>query len=296
IRLANVPEFLQDDEQVIHVIVIIMCRLLGFKSSIPSLIHHSLHDAENAMIIQSKKHFDGWGVGFYQKGECFVVKRAHAAFEDFNFPQLTKTLISDTVVCHIRQATIGAKKNRQNCHPFQCGKWLFAHNGTVKNFNGVKKKILEEIPKILQKHILGNTDSEHVFYLFIHYLKSLVKRHKINELRDVEIAKFALVKTIQKIDEWSTTKRSKTRSTLNFVLTNGYIMLATRRGKSLFHTESSIAIGIQKSKKPAHMRNEIDKYFLVSSEKLSESDYWERVPENSLITVTPDLKFDIVPL
>ena len=281
-----------------------MCRLLGFKSSIPSLIHYSLHDAENALVIQSKKHSDGWGVGFYVNKECFVVKRAHAAFKDFNFPQLTKTLISDAIVCHIRKGTIGDKKKRQNCHPFQFGQWLLAHNGTVRNFNRVKRKILGEIPKDLQKHILGNTDSEHVFYLFIHYLKLEYKNKNIDKLKDVEIAKSALVKTIHKIDEWAHSFSSKKKSSLNLILTNGKVLLAIRRGKSLFHTENRIVMGIPeiiiktsvKEKKIVKKREDMERYFLVSSEKLSKSAFWERVPENSLITVDSNVKFDIVPL
>ena len=61
------------------VINIFMCRFLGFQSSRPCEIHYSLHDAENALVKQSKKHPDGWGVGYYVDKELYLMKSARAA-------------------------------------------------------------------------------------------------------------------------------------------------------------------------------------------------------------------------
>lgn len=39
----------------------------------------------------------------------------------------------DVLIAHVRQATIGAKDNIDNAHPFKRGNFILAHNGTLKN-------------------------------------------------------------------------------------------------------------------------------------------------------------------
>ncbi|MBI2609523.1 MAG: class II glutamine amidotransferase [Deltaproteobacteria bacterium] len=271
-----------------------MCRLLAFKSSIPTQIHQALHDAENAMVIQSRKHQDGWGVGFYVGEELFVVKRAYAAFKDFNFPQLTKAIVSHNIVCHVRRATVGMHKKTENCHPFRFGKILCAHNGTIQRFKAMQLLMLNEISQDLHKHILGDTDSEYVFHLFLTYL--LKETDEPDTCKDLRIFEKALIKTIKKIDELCINVGAKRQSSLNFIITNGHIMLATCRGRELYYTEHHGAMGIKHEPEVAEKRKEIEKYFLISSEKISKSEYWEKVPDNALIMVDDKVNFDVVPL
>ena len=264
-----------------------MCRLLGFQSSQPSKIHNCLHDAENALVIQSKKHPDGWGVGYYIDDELFLVKSARSAFADFNFPGATKAIVSKTIICHVRQATVGAKKTIENCHPFTFGSWMFAHHGTIRGFKKVKPLLMKDIPEKIKKHIQGLTDSEAAFHLFISYLSKEVR--DVNHVTKIKPIKKALVKTIRKIDELVKKVGVSKKSDLNFILTNGKFMLATCRGEKLYYTEHHDTMGLKK-------KRAIDKYFMICSERFSKSDAWKKVPQNSLVIVNNKVDFDIVPL
>ncbi len=264
-----------------------MCRLLGFRSSQPSKIHYSLHDAENALVLQSKKHPDGWGVGYYVDDELHLVKSAHAAFADFNFPGITQAIVSKTIMCHVRQATVGSKKTIANCHPFKFGKWIFAHHGTIREFKKVKPLLLKEIPLTIKKNIQGLTDSEVACHLFITYLSQEVS--DIDHVSKIKPVKKALVKTIKKIDKIVKKVGASKKSDLNFILTNGKLMLATCRGEKLYYTEHQGTMGVKK-------RDKSEKYFMICSEKFSKSDHWKKIPKNSLVMVNNKVDFDIVPL
>lgn len=268
------------------VINIFMCRFLGFQSSRPCEIHYSLHDAENALVKQSKKHPDGWGVGYYVDKELYLMKSARAAFRDFNFPHLTKGIVSKTIICHVRQATMGAKKI-ENCHPFKFGNWMFAHHGNIRRFKKVKPLLLKEMPQKMKQHIQGLTDSEVAFHLFMTYLSQEVR--DVERVLQVKPIEKALIKTINKIDQLVKKVGASKKSDLNFILTNGKFILATCRGEKLYYTEHHETMGISKKRR-------LEKYFMICSEKFSKSDYWEKVPKNSLIIVNDKADYDIVPL
>ena len=51
-----------------------MCRIFGFRSVLQSGVHQSLIDADNAIIQQSQRHPDGWGVAYYKMGSPHVIK------------------------------------------------------------------------------------------------------------------------------------------------------------------------------------------------------------------------------
>ena len=54
-----------------------------------------------------------------------------------------------------------------NCHPFQHGRWVFAHNGDIPNFAQHRELLLSEVSPRLRRYILGETDSEVVFFLML---------------------------------------------------------------------------------------------------------------------------------
>ena len=117
-----------------------MCRLFGFRSVIQGKVHTSLVEAENALGIQSFNHPDGWGVAYYLSDAPHLIKSEHSAVKDNLFKKVSGVVSSQTVLAHIRKATHGSK-TVLNTHPFQYGKWIFAHNGNINNFNTHKKQL-----------------------------------------------------------------------------------------------------------------------------------------------------------
>src|ERR1700742_3914635 len=143
-----------------------MCRLFGFRSVIPSKVHRSLLAAENALGVQSNQHPDGWGVAFYVDGSPHVTRSPSTALGDSLFHRLSGVVSSQTVLAHVRKATQGPL-TVLNCHPFQYGRWVFAHNGDIPDFEAWREALVTEVAPELRRFILGETDSEVIFFLFL---------------------------------------------------------------------------------------------------------------------------------
>ncbi|MEO0323985.1 MAG: class II glutamine amidotransferase, partial [Myxococcota bacterium] len=113
---------------------VIVCRLFGFRSVIQSQVHRSLVAADNALGRQSAGHPDGWGVAYYVDGAPHLTRSPGHALSDALFHRVSGVVSSETVLAHVRKATQGPK-TVLNCHPFQYGRWVFAHNGDLPRFH-----------------------------------------------------------------------------------------------------------------------------------------------------------------
>jgi predicted glutamine amidotransferase len=149
-----------------------MCRWLAYSGS-PirleellvkrdrSLIDQSLHARQGATTTNG----DGFGVGWYEDGELPRVYRStHPAWNDRNLRELAAGISSPLFLAHIRAST-GTAIQETNTHPFRYGKWLWMHNGLVREFPRVKRELVLAIDDSLFTSIEGTTDSEIMFYL-----------------------------------------------------------------------------------------------------------------------------------
>jgi predicted glutamine amidotransferase len=145
-----------------------MCRLYGFRANEPTKLECSLVRAQNALMAQSIRDHEkltlgyGWGVTEHPDGVPFVEKQAWAAYQGEHFKKTAARLYSRAAIAHVRRATVGPP-SLENTHPFVHGLWLFAHNGTVPNFERVCERLLPELDEVHRTDIQGNTDSEHIF-------------------------------------------------------------------------------------------------------------------------------------
>ncbi len=60
-------------------------------------------------------------------------------------------------VAHIRAAT-GTPTQETNCHPFRLGRWLFVHNGLIRDFPLVRRDLMMAVAPHLFRWIEGSTD------------------------------------------------------------------------------------------------------------------------------------------
>lgn len=207
-----------------------MCRLFGFRSVIPSQVHRSLLAAENALGVQSNEHPDGWGVAFYVDGAPHVTRSPMTALGDQLFHRLSGVVAAETVLAHVRRATQGPK-TVLNCHPFQYGRWVFAHNGDIPEFERHKDKLVAEIAPRLRRFVLGETDSEAVFFVFLTQLQQygpLARRHSIE---DVISALRSTVVCVRSITDGAD---RESHALLTMIVTDGDTMAATRGGRELY--------------------------------------------------------------
>ena len=149
-----------------------MCRWLAYYGDpIPieagvlrrrhSLIDQSLH----AQLGATTTNGDGFGIGWYSDGEePSVYRSVHPAWNDRNLRELAKSISSRLFFAHIRAST-GTAVQETNTHPFRHGRWLFMHNGLVREFPRLKRDMLLAIDPSLIPAIEGSTDSELLFHL-----------------------------------------------------------------------------------------------------------------------------------
>lgn len=65
---------------------------------------------------------------------------------------------------HIRAST-GTPVQRTNCHPFRHGRWLWMHNGAIREFQKVKRDLVLAVDPSPYADIQGFSDSETLFFL-----------------------------------------------------------------------------------------------------------------------------------
>ena len=149
-----------------------MCRWLAYCGSpirLEELLvkrDRSLNDQSlHAQLGATTTNGDGFGVGWYENGEPPRVYRStHPAWNDRNLRELAAGISSPLFFAHIRAST-GTAIQETNTHPFRYGKWLWMHNGLIRDFPLVKRELVLAIDESLFTSIEGTTDSEVMFYL-----------------------------------------------------------------------------------------------------------------------------------
>jgi len=126
-----------------------------------SLIDQSLHARQGATTTNG----DGFGVGWYGDDAAPRLYRStHPAWNDRNLRELAAGISSPLFFAHIRAST-GTAIQETNTHPFRHGRWLWMHNGLIREFARVRRDLLLAIDDSLFPSLEGTTDSEAMFYL-----------------------------------------------------------------------------------------------------------------------------------
>jgi predicted glutamine amidotransferase len=149
-----------------------MCRWLAYSGS-PirmeellvkrdrSLLDQSLHSRLGATTTNG----DGFGVGWYDDaGMPRLYRSTHPAWNDRNLRELAAGVSSGLFFAHIRAST-GTAIQETNTHPFRHGRWLWMHNGLIREFPRVRRELVVAVDDSLYPSIEGTTDSETMFYL-----------------------------------------------------------------------------------------------------------------------------------
>jgi len=157
-----------------------MCRWIAYAGR-PCALEDFVFDQKMSLIEQSRHarksktevNGDGFGIGWYGRGEQpGLFRDVLPAWSDTNLRSLCEHIESPMFIAHIRAAT-DSPTNRQNCHPFVNGRYLFAHNGQVGGYWQVRRALESLLPDSLYSCRLGTTDSEILFLLLVHYVQQL---------------------------------------------------------------------------------------------------------------------------
>lgn len=150
-----------------------MCRWLAYTGN-PISLETVLFRARHSLIDQSlhstlgatTTNGDGFGLGWYQHPHDipYRYRSVHPAWNDRNLRELARAVHAPMFVAHIRAAT-HTPVQETNCHPFRHRRWMFAHNGLIRNFPLVRRELLLAIEPGRFNALEGSTDSEAMFYL-----------------------------------------------------------------------------------------------------------------------------------
>lgn len=270
-----------------------MCRMFGFRSVLDSHVHRSLLSAENALALQSAAHPDGWGVAYYIAGAPHLIRSAGSAQSDEIFRQVGSIVASQTVLAHVRKATRGVV-SPLNCHPFQYGRWVMAHNGDVDQFAAVRPHLLDRIAPRFRRHLLGETDSEAIFHLFLTHLAARVdvtrRGTPVDQVTD------ALRLTLDQVRE-DAARHSQVDPLLTIVITDGELLVAHQGGKSLnFSTwkqrcSERDACPFLVAECEAPTANGHVNHLIVTSEPLQGENVWTSMAPGEIVSVDPFMRF-----
>jgi predicted glutamine amidotransferase len=150
-----------------------VCRWLAYSGS-PILLEELLYKPDHSLIDQSlharlgveTTNGDGFGVGWYSTTSetPAVFHSIEPAWNDRNLREVAGHVRSPLFLAHIRAST-GTAVQQTNCHPFRYGKWIWVHNGLVRDFERLKRNLALAVDESLYAHIEGATDSELLFHL-----------------------------------------------------------------------------------------------------------------------------------
>ncbi len=276
-----------------------MCRLYGFRSAIYSGIHQSLVVAENALARLSEKHRDGWGISYYIDRYPHLIRNDQQAMGDSLFREISAVVSTRTFMAHIRQATTGEVRVL-NCHPFQHGCWSFAHNGEIAGYKdpAVQARMREGVDERFRRFILGDTDSEILFHIFLSQLARRADNILALGVRPEQVLD-ALADTLRFVRANAPDDNQPRINRLSLLVTNGSILVGYRFRRELFYstyksrcperdTCYAFDAGMCEQEVPAG----IVKHLILASERLSDGpNIWTELNDNEYVCVDHGMNF-----
>lgn len=278
-----------------------MCRLYGFRGNAATRLECSLVRSQNALMVQSRadargeSNADGWGIGYYRNDRPVVEKCEVAAFEGEHFLRTAESVSSQTALAHVRRASVGGG-GVVNTHPFGLGVWLFAHNGTLTAFDHLAPVLESETDSDFLATRRGTTDSELIFV----WLMSRMVRSGIDSkvvCPDPRRLTSVLTEAVGELAARNSATRPESPAKLNFLLTDGVTLAASRWGNTLFSLmrDEPSECGVCGSLHGEMPRAGSYKAGAIASEPIT-AEGWEEVPDRSLVIIGPDIDRHTGPL
>jgi len=249
---------------------------------------------------------DGFGVGWYDSvydeelgSQPCIFTSVTPAWNNANLSRLAEKIKSPLVFGHVRATTAGSL-SLDNCHPFVHGKLMFMHNGGISEFGRIKRMLQTGLPDVAFDMVQGNTDSEWAFALFLSKLPDPNARtFTQGALRK------AMLDTIASLNEFADAVGITEPSLMNFCVTDGETVVATRyissrkdEAASLWFssgtTFSEYAEGGHYKMSKADKRENI---IMIASEPLTfERADWMEIKTNNMVVITPKMNLLQIPI
>lgn len=276
-----------------------MCRIISYLGKKSILINDILEKPNSSLVEQSHAikegsrgiNADGFGMAWYGNtlnDEPGIFKSTQPAWNDNNLKHISKGIEASCLLAHIRSSTVG-DVTFNNCHPFSYKEYSLVHNGTIRNFEKVKRPLIEKLNDKLFFNIKGETDSEHLFFLIMQHLYYGTK----NTLESAIKEAFDWIVNLQAQHD------DESFSKINIFITNGKEMIATRFA-SKNQEALPLSYSINNSELITNMDNDLreNNSVIIATEPFGDlQSAWIKVPANHFLIVNPEtLNVKIKPL
>jgi len=270
-----------------------------------SIIHQSFNSKER---FSSPLNGDGFGVGWYEcsgddrETPCVFVS-VTPAWNNLNLTRLAEKVESPLFFAHVRAASPGLYASEQNCHPFAFAHFLWMHNGTLAGWKFWRRTLLNLLTEELFNSMQGTTDSEGTFYLFLMNLQKLNPSYSLKTSTFTsQQLRAAMEMTINMITTWESELNLGTPSEMNFVVSNGNTVIATRfidhptaTPVTLYFTSGSRYTCEDGTHKM--IQNDRRQHcHIIASEPLNQQEEWIPVPRNHMVLITPQSNLLLYPI
>jgi len=251
-----------------------MCRIAAYRGE-PMALGGLLLDPPHSLCVQgwapqelkyARLNADGYGFAWYSAdGRPAVYVNPAPIWSDPNLPHLARALLSDLWITSVRSASAGNPVNHANTQPFVDAEFIFDHNGLIDDFHTrFRPRIVAQLEPIYLAGVLGNTESEYLFAVLRQLLAD-----------DTELPmEAALAELMRRVEAWA----DGGRCLLNIVVSDGERLYAVRHAlnddcPSLYYTtDDEMFPGGQ----------------LIASERLTESSFWQSVPDHQILILDPE--------
>ena len=265
-----------------------------------SLIHQSYHALEAPEPLNG----DGFGMGWYNtriRPEPGLFKSIIPAWNNQNLKTNAGIIKSNCLFAHIRAATEGGI-SLENSHPFSYHQYLMMHNGGIRDFMAIKRDLINRLSNHYYQWIKGQTDSEHIFALFMQKVADLSAGQQ-GEALPLDFLVDCFNQTFAEIAALKQKRGLTAASVYNMVVTDGSRLIATRystdpaaESRTLYYSQGkkyecrgNLCQMVPQDGKTGSV--------LVVSEKLDEfEEEWVKVPDNHALLVEKDLSVTIIPM
>ncbi|MFD9818266.1 ergothioneine biosynthesis protein EgtC [Streptomyces violascens] len=195
---------------------------------------------------------DGFGVGWYADGDPAPARyrRTGPIWADPNFADLARVVRTGAVLAAVRDATEAGADGEAAAAPFADGRWLFSHNGAVKDWPHSAAPLAAALPAQALLRLEARCDAAFVWALVL------------NRLTSGDEAGQAMADTVTEL------AAAAPGSRLNLLLTDGETITATAWGDTLWYLHSP------------------GRSTVVASEPYDDDPYWREVPDRTLLAAT----------
>jgi glutamine amidotransferase len=260
-----------------------MSRLFGYIANEAERVRCALFPVRESLTAPVSAGAGGQGLGFYQSGEVLLQKRPRNQPGVADFYAQLRGLRTDMAIGYVREHE--PAKSPASDNPYRFRSWLFAATSLVPHFAERRAELLESVPEFLRRNIRGQSEAEHLFYLFLAFL------HDSGKLDDPNLAPADAAAAARATSAFAGRLAQNEPCCVNLMASNGRILVALGHGRPLaiFETRGIADCPLCREREPDDKRvahEHLRSVLVVSNGEPEPAPGFEVTPDNTVVTVS----------